>query len=324
MAGCCCVLGKGVERYGKPCKPARMKMIKTIMGVMAVALFANTTHANPLAERPISRVQAQVLKLAGFRPVARPPHMLRYPVQIETRTPDVRPVARDAYLPPARWDFKKGGQLWSRAAMSAIAGHADNLPTIVPRDIDRWCPAYLANGPEKRRAFWVGMMSSLAKHESTYRPTAVGGPNLWYGLLQIYPDTARRYGCRAQTGNALKHPADNLSCAARIMAVTVERDRAVALHDGRWRGVAADWGPMTNRAKIADMAAWTSAQPYCQQVDSIRPVARPNLDRVRPSAALTLDRVRPSAELTLDRVRPSVRPQLPDVVSTMTATPLLD
>ncbi len=103
----------------------------------------------------------------------------------------------------------------------------------------------------------------------------VGGGNLWFGLLQIYPDTARRYGCRARTGDALTDPEDNLSCAARILAVTVPRDRAVAVHDGRWRGVAADWGPMTNRSKIAEMSAWTRQQSYCVPLESIRPRVRP-------------------------------------------------
>ena len=124
-------------------------------------------------------------------------------------------------------------------------------------------------------AFWVGMMSALSKHESTYNPRAVGGGDRWYGLLQIYPDTARRYGCRATTGEALKNPVDNLSCAARIMAVTVQRDQAVALRDSRWRGVAADWGPMTKPSKIAEMANWTSKQSYCQPLENKRPTARP-------------------------------------------------
>jgi hypothetical protein len=119
------------------------------------------------------------------------------------------------------------------------------------------------------------MMSALAKHESTYRPTAVGGPNLWYGVLPIYPDTARRYGCRATTGEALKDPEDNLSCAVRIMNVTVPRDNAIAIRDSRWRGVAADWGPMTHRSKIAEMSAWTRRQDYCVSRSSIRPQARP-------------------------------------------------
>ena len=222
------------------------------------------------------------------------PPALAQDISVETQTqtaPVLRPVARTRFLPRARWDFKSGGYLWTRAAMSAIATHADVLTSIVPRDIDIWCPGYAARSEEARRAFWVGMMSALSKHESTYNPRAVGGGNQWYGLLQIYPDTARRYGCYAQTGEALKNPANNLSCAARIMAVTVERDQAVALHDGRWRGVAADWGPMTNRAKISEMAAWTSAQSYCTAPGSLRPV---------------------------------VRPRLADAVSTMTVTPLQD
>jgi hypothetical protein len=159
--------------------------------------------------------------------------------------------------------------------MTAISGHGEGLESLVPRDIDRWCPAYIDNGPEQRRAFWVGVMSALAKHESTYNPRAVGGGDLWYGLLQIYPDTARRYGCYARTGEALKDPEDNLSCAARIMNVTVARDNAIAVRDSRWRGIAADWGPMSNRGKTAEMVAWTNKQSYCQAQVNIRPQARP-------------------------------------------------
>ncbi|MDX8351335.1 transglycosylase SLT domain-containing protein [Cognatiyoonia sp. IB215182] len=213
-------------------------------------------------------------EIFAVRPEARPAHMLRYPVAVETDAPVMRPIARTSYLPRARWDFQEGGHLWTRAAMSAIATHAEVLTTIVPHDIETWCPAYESAPAGQRRAFWVGMMSALSKHESTYNPRAVGGGDLWYGLLQIYPDTARRYGCRAQSGAELTNAADNLSCAARIMAVTVERDQAVAVHDGRWRGVAADWGPMTNSAKVREMAAWTRAQSYCAPLSVPRPSAR--------------------------------------------------
>jgi len=251
-------------------------------GLLAVCV-ATTAMAETPTTRPISRddavtarVDAARATLASFRVAPRPAHMIRYPVQIETREPEVRPLARTGFLPETRWNFKEGSDLWTRAAMTAIAGHGDGLDSLIPRDIANWCPAYSANGTHKRRAFWVGMMSALAKHESTYNPQAVGGGDLWYGLLQIYPDTARRYGCRAQTGTALKDPEDNLSCAARIMNVTVARDNAIAVRDSRWRGVAADWGPMSNRNKIAEMSAWTRAQSYCQTSTQVRPVARPN------------------------------------------------
>jgi hypothetical protein len=189
----------------------------------------------------------------------------------------MRPVARISYIPDARWDFRVDSDSWTLAALSALRSHGRDLQDTVPRDIANWCPAYAENPPHLRRAFWVGMMSALVKHESTYRPTAVGGGNLWFGLMQIYPDTARRYGCHATTGEALKDPEDNLSCAIRIMNVTVPRDNAIAVRDRRWRGVAADWGPMTNRSKIAEMAAWTRSQDYCLSRSSIRPQARPSV-----------------------------------------------
>lgn len=271
----------------------RMKLKHLFLGGILGVCVAGMALADPIT-RPLSRIDATTARiaaeaaaLAAFRAKGRPPHMIRYPVVIETREPTVKPMARQSFLPRTRWDFKSGSDMWTRAAMGALRAQGDKLATIVPRDIERWCPAYEKNPPLLRRAFWVGMMSALAKHESTYNPRAVGGGNLWYGLLQIYPDTARRYGCRARTGEALKNPADNLSCAARIMAVTVARDRAVAVRDTRWRGVAADWGPMTKPKKIAEMSNWTSRQTYCQPIENTRPNARPRNADWLPDAAHT-------------------------------------
>ena len=258
-----------------------MKYAKIILGGI-LALCVGAAVVADTGVRPVSRddvatskAEAATVLLAGFRVRERPNYMIRYPAIVETHAPSVRPLARSAYLPNTRWDHKDGSDLWTRAAMTAIAGHGDGLESLVPRDVDQWCPAYTENGPEKRRAFWVGMMSALAKHESTYNPRAVGGGNLWFGLLQIFPDTARRYGCYARTGEALKDPEDNLSCAARIMNVTVARDNAIAVRDSRWRGIAADWGPMSNQSKRSEMVAWTNRQSYCQPQTNKRPEARP-------------------------------------------------
>lgn len=234
-------------------------------------------NARPIAREDVVQVrllaQAEAMKLP--RPSARPDYMLRYPAVIATWEPAVRPVPRPDFIPRARWDGRPGSVMWTRAAMSAMAAQGAPLAATVPRDIDNWCPAYRTADREGREAFWVGMMSALAKHESTMNPQAVGGGGLWYGLLQILPDTARRYGCHARTAEDLTDPESNLACAARIMAVTVPRDGAVAVHDGRWRGVAADWGPMTNRSKIAEMSSWTRAQSYCVPQTVMRPKARP-------------------------------------------------
>ncbi len=187
----------------------------------------------------------------------------------------LRPPPHRPDLPRTRWQHMNGHALWTRAALAALKDHGRPLVEMVPRDIADWCPAYPANDDDRRRAFWVGYMSALAKHESTYKPWAVGGGGKWYGLLQILPATARGYDCRAGTGEALKSGAANLSCAVRIMTHTVRRDGVIHGRDVRWRGVAADWGPMRSNSKRRDMAGWLKRQTYCLPVNATRPRARP-------------------------------------------------
>ncbi|WP_306418196.1 transglycosylase SLT domain-containing protein [Sagittula sp. MA-2] len=211
----------------------------------------------------------------------------------------VRPKQRRLAVPDARWDTKPGRKSWTLAVLKGLRSHAHALPDIVPRDIASYCPAYPTASREQREAFWVGLISSLAWHESTHRPTAVGGGGRWYGLTQILPDTARRYQCKAKSGSALKDPEDNLSCALRIMAVTVKRDKVVS---AGMRGVAADWGPFHSSRKRSDIMDWTRSQSYCQGIArSLRPVARPDelqqqweTERMRTILA-SFENVRPEA-----------------------------
>ncbi|WP_373353766.1 transglycosylase SLT domain-containing protein [Pseudoroseicyclus sp. CXY001] len=220
---------------------------------------------------------APLLEAPAARPAPRPLWIERIP-PVQTGA-SLRPVARDPFLPAARWSSTARHAMWTRAALSAMEDHGEPLIETLPRDIATWCPGYATASDRDRRAFWVGLLSALAWYESTHRPAAVGGGGQWFGLTQIYPPTARHYGCRAASGSALQDAEDNLSCAIRILATTVPRDGAVALHDGRWRGVAADWGPMTDSGKRAAMASWTSRQSYCEvhlaPTEAPRPPARP-------------------------------------------------
>ncbi|MEM7075935.1 MAG: transglycosylase SLT domain-containing protein [Pseudomonadota bacterium] len=174
-------------------------------------------------------------------------------------------------LPVARWDHVGGSDKWTLATLSALRQHGRALPAMVPGDIADWCPAYTEADADQRKAFWVGFLSALTKHESTHRPTAVGGGGRWFGLTQIAPATARLYGCEARSGAALKNPTSNLSCAVRIMSRTVPRDGVVSRG---MRGVAADWGPLHNSRKRNDMKAWTLSQSYCQPIETKRPKER--------------------------------------------------
>ncbi|MCV2881355.1 lytic transglycosylase domain-containing protein [Actibacterium sp. XHP0104] len=173
-------------------------------------------------------------------------------------------ASRAAELPTMRWDAHRPAEQaerWTRATLAALDSHGADLVTIVPADIANYCPAYPEASEADRRAFWAGLFSSLAKHESTWNPQAVGGGGLWFGLVQIAPATARGYGCAAKTGEDLKQGEKNLSCAVRIAAHTVARDGVVSAGG---RGIAADWGPFHSSAKRADIAEWTRAQSYCQ------------------------------------------------------------
>jgi len=176
-----------------------------------------------------------------------------------------KPATNIQELPVMRWDHRPEAALWTRATLAAVQGHGTALVRSVPRDITTYCPAYPGASDADRAAFWSGMLSALAKHESTWRPEAAGGGGKWIGLTQIDPRTAAGYGCKAQSVRALKDGAANLSCAVRIAAHQVGRDELLVSEGGNWRGMARDWAPFRNDAKRADMAAWTSAQSYCRK-----------------------------------------------------------
>lgn len=165
--------------------------------------------------------------------------------------------ATAAAVPTMRWDFRPDAGTWTQGTLNALESHGAALPAMIPADIAEWCPDYANKTEEERAAFWAGLFSALAKHESTWRPEAVGGGGSWFGLVQISPSTARAYGCAATTGSALKNPVANLSCGVRIAAAQVTKRGSV--NTGM-----RDWGPFHSSSKRAEMAAWTRSQPYCK------------------------------------------------------------
>lgn len=172
--------------------------------------------------------------------------------------------------PVTRWDHRPEGKVWTQKTLLAVASEDAELAASVPADIALWCPSYPEASIEDRRAFWVGLMSAVAKHESTWNPEASGGGGRWIGLLQISPGTAKQYGCDATSSAALKDGVANLSCAVEILSVQVGRDNAVAGNGAQ--GMGRDWAPFRSASKRAEMAAWTSAQPYCVNGGSTKTV----------------------------------------------------
>jgi hypothetical protein len=164
-------------------------------------------------------------------------------------------------LPRMAWAHKGlQGDQWTEATLAALETEGAELLSTVPADIGTWCPHYVQAEPEERAAFWAGLLSALARFESTWNPRAVGGGGQWFGLVQIAPATARAYGCEADSGAELTDGSANLACAVEIASETVTRDGVVAAGGG---GFAADWGPFASAQKRAQMAEWVSSQEYC-------------------------------------------------------------
>lgn len=175
-------------------------------------------------------------------------------------------VASQNGLPAMRWDHRPEAKIWTSRTLAALDRQGATLSDVVPADIATWCPGYPHASEDERQAFWSGIFSALAKHESTWNPKASGGGGRWIGLVQIAPGTARAYGCDATSSAALKDGGANLACGVRIAAVQVARDGMVA-GDGK-QGLGRDWAPFRSSKKRAEMAAWTRAQSYCQLKDN--------------------------------------------------------
>ncbi|MFN0113891.1 MAG: transglycosylase SLT domain-containing protein [Paracoccaceae bacterium] len=159
-------------------------------------------------------------------------------------------------LPVMQWDHRPEAAQWTEATLDALKAEGAVLASTIPGDISAYCPSYLKETPDQRRAFWAGLFSAIAKHESTWNPDAKGAGGRYLGLLQISPATAKDVGCDLSQGGLTNGPA-NLACAVRI-AVTRGPEDGEAL-----ASIVADWGPMHSAEKRAEVAAFTRGQSYC-------------------------------------------------------------
>lgn len=158
-------------------------------------------------------------------------------------------------MPVMRWDHRPEATQWTAATLKALKSEGAVLASTVPMDVAVYCPKYSTASATERNAFWAGLLSSIAKYESTWNPAASGGGGRYLGLLQISPGTARSAGCDLSAGG-LHDGASNLQCAVKIAARRADQGEAVSQ-------ITADWGPMHDAKKRAEMASWTRQQSYC-------------------------------------------------------------
>ncbi len=174
---------------------------------------------------------------------------------------------------PARWDNLPDGEQWSSFANAALNNFGANLIAAVPSDIAEYCPKYPSAGISERKAFWIGLLSALAKFESNYDPQvsftenkrdAQGNLVVSRGLLQISIESGRGYGCVIPNDQSLHDPQVNLTCAVRILNKVVPRDNVINSNAPPWKGAAAYWSPFRKMTRREDIRSWSKQQAYCQ------------------------------------------------------------
>lgn len=184
------------------------------------------------------------------------------PARMADRVADRVGALMAPHRPVMAWDHRPEAAGWTAATLAAVAAQDAALAKAVPQDIADWCPAYPDAPLADRRAFWAGLLSALARHESGWNPRAAGGGGRYVGLMQISPRSARNYGCTADSAAALKDGARNLECAVTMMGHQVARDGQVSGKAGN-RGIGRDWTPLRHAEKRAGLQDWTRAQAYC-------------------------------------------------------------
>jgi hypothetical protein len=151
--------------------------------------------------------------------------------------------------------------------------HGSKLLASNVSDIAAFCPGYPASDSTARRAFWVGLISALAKHESNYNPAAKyeegfadsnGKKVISRGLLQISIESGRGYHCDIPNDESLHDPNVNLTCAVKILNRLVSRDGILASNSAPYKGASAYWSPFRDSTKRLDIRNWTKAQAYCR------------------------------------------------------------
>jgi len=177
------------------------------------------------------------------------------------------------------WGEAESRRPWTAATFRAVEELGASLwrAGFVPRGISAYCPAYATQSATNRKLFWVGLLSRLARFESSFNPEltyvepfpdSTGNRVISRGLLQISIESANgsRYRCGITQANQLHDPATNLSCGVRIMAAWVPRDGWITGGSrGAWRGAARYWSPFRKADRRRQIAAWTSRQPYCRR-----------------------------------------------------------
>ena len=186
------------------------------------------------------------------------------------------------------WATVADGAAWTEFTANAIDEFGGGLISSSPSDIEGFCPSYATLNDEVKRAFWVSLVSAMARPESNFDPdvsfneydnckypgckddftTRDGRKVVSRGLLQISQESAngyKRFGCEIaiEAEETLHDPETNLRCGVVILSRWVSADGQIAKETSPYRGGARYWSVLRRPGKIAGIQNFTANTSYC-------------------------------------------------------------
>jgi hypothetical protein len=153
---------------------------------------------------------------------------------------------------------------WTVLAKESLDKLGADLIENTPKDVVDFCPNYFNLDDEKKKIFWIHLMSSISKRESDFDPMATSDESQYQasltaisrGLLQISYKSARssRYksrGCTPSKATDLNDPQVNMECGVAIFSY-LSKDGCISCKKGKsWKGIARYWSTLRQPYKLS-------------------------------------------------------------------------
>jgi hypothetical protein len=183
-------------------------------------------------------------------------------------------VRAEAISYPADWDSVPAGAVFTQMTSQALDDLGGDLFSMnSPSDSKKFCPNFESFDREQRKQFYVMLISSIARYESSFDPATTykepfldvhGSPVISRGLMQLSIESANGYGCGIKSAKDLHDPEINLRCSVRILTRWVTSDACLACQNSSHRGIGRYWSVIRKGHKQNQIAAKTKALPDCQ------------------------------------------------------------
>lgn len=183
----------------------------------------------------------------------------------------------DSYVDP---NGAYTGRDLTRITLRELHAQSPAFYEVNPEDYRQWCPAFKQLDTEGRKAFYLALISGVARYESDFRAGVKyleSGGHYSRGLTQL-GQLALSYYPRSRCDvsgdpRQLHDVGENLTCATMLVSYWVQRDQHIATKrkegegegDARYFGAARYWSTLREGLRgYEQISAYTRSLPICQ------------------------------------------------------------